>query len=74
MVETLTRSMIASMYIILNCNIVVALVAHYNNYKVVATCNYNATLEKVKTWLTTDVCRMYINYRIEDPFSTHLQV
>jgi hypothetical protein len=35
---------------------------------------YNATFQKNQTWLITYVCRMCINYRIEEPFSTHLQL
>jgi len=30
--------------------------------------------KKNQTWLIKYVCMMCINYRIEDPFSTHLQL
>jgi hypothetical protein len=47
-----THGIIVCMYIVSTYNIIVVLVAHYNSFKVVVTCNYNVTLEKVKHgWL-----------------------
>jgi hypothetical protein len=43
-------SHVCTLYI--SYNIIVVLMTHYNNSKVVATCNYNATPKKIKHgWL-----------------------
>ncbi len=43
-----TCGIIACMYIVPNCNIVITQWHIYNKSKLVATYNYNATFEKVK--------------------------
>jgi len=52
--EHLAWSHVCTLYI--SCNILVALMTHYNNFKVIVTCNYNVIPKKLKHgWL-----QMYI--------------
>jgi len=68
-----THGMIACIYIVPSCNIVVVLMTHLQQFYSVAKCNYNAILEK-SNMVDYIICTMCINYCIKDPFSIHLQL
>jgi hypothetical protein len=68
-----THGMIACMYIVPSCNIVVTLMAHLKQFWNSCHMQLQCNLEKIKHgWL--HVCTMCINYHIEDPFPIHLQL
>jgi hypothetical protein len=49
-------------------------VTHLQHFKNSCDMQLQCNFKKSQTWVTTYVCMICINYHIEDPFSTHLQL
>jgi hypothetical protein len=58
---------------IASCNIIVASITHLQQFK--NNCHMQLHyFSKNQTWLTMDVCMVYIYYCIKNQFSTHFQL